>query len=97
MKRLTSGGWLFLCSAIYLIAATIDLFVYNFCRIEYMQIAWVVVMSLPLIIPMQKIVDVKPLWNFKILCIIIAPFYIGLWCLMHPREVWEQAKKEFWS
>ena len=60
------------------------------------QIVWVAVMSLPLIIPMQKIVDVKPLWNFKILCIIIAPFYIGLWCLMHPREVWEQAKKEFW-
>ena len=77
MKRLTGGGWLFLCCAIY-------------------QIVWVAVMSLHLIIHMQKIVDVKPLWNFKILCIIIAPFYIGLWCLMHPREVWEQAKKEFW-
>ena len=74
MKRLTGGGWLFICCAIYMIAATIDLFVYNFCPIEYIQIVWLIVMSLPLIIAMQKLVDVKPLWTFKILCILRKSF-----------------------
>jgi hypothetical protein len=33
-------------------------------------------------------------WYRKLLYIIIAPFYIGAWCIMNPRRVWEQAKKE---
>ena len=34
-------------------------------------------------------------WYKKLLYIIIAPFIIGAWCLMNPRKVWEQAKKDF--
>jgi hypothetical protein len=31
----------------------------------------------------------------KLLYLIIAPFIIGAWCVMNPRKVWEQAKKEY--
>jgi hypothetical protein len=31
----------------------------------------------------------------KLLYLIIAPFVIGAWCVMNPRKVWEQAKKEY--
>jgi hypothetical protein len=35
-------------------------------------------------------------WYKKLLLImIIAPFIIGVWCIMNPRIVWEQAKKDF--
>jgi len=30
-----------------------------------------------------------------VLYILIAPFVIGAWCIMNPRKVWEQAKKDF--
>jgi hypothetical protein len=31
----------------------------------------------------------------KLLFMIIAPFIIGAWCVMNPRKVWEQAKKDW--
>jgi hypothetical protein len=31
----------------------------------------------------------------KVLLIIVAPFIIGAWCIMNPRKVWEQAKKDY--
>jgi hypothetical protein len=31
----------------------------------------------------------------KLLYLIIAPFIIGAWCVMNPRKVWEQAKKDY--
>jgi hypothetical protein len=34
-------------------------------------------------------------WYKKLLYILIAPFIIGVWCIMNPRTVWEQAKKDF--
>jgi hypothetical protein len=34
-------------------------------------------------------------WYKKLLLMIIAPFIIGAWCIMNPRTVWEQAKKDF--
>ena len=38
--------------------------------------------------------DMLP-WYKKLLYILIAPFVIGVWCVMNPRKVWEQAKKDF--
>ena len=35
-----------------------------------------------------------PLYR-KVLLIIVAPFIIGAWCIMNPRKVWEQAKKDY--
>ena len=35
-----------------------------------------------------------PLYR-KVLLIIMAPFIIGAWCIMNPRKVWEQAKKDY--
>ena len=34
-------------------------------------------------------------WYKKLLFIIIAPFILGAWCVMNPRKVLEQAKKDF--
>ena len=34
-------------------------------------------------------------WYRKVLLIIVAPFIIGSWCIMNPRKVWEQAKKDY--
>lgn len=31
----------------------------------------------------------------RILVVIAAPFFITGWCLMNPRKVWEQAKKDW--
>ena len=31
----------------------------------------------------------------KVLLFIVAPFIIGAWCIMNPRKVWEQAKKDY--
>ena len=35
----------------------------------------------------------KPLPTWLIL--LAAPFIIGAWCIMNPRKVWEQAKKDW--
>lgn len=35
-----------------------------------------------------------PLYR-KVLLIIVAQFIIGAWCIMNPRKVWEQAKKDY--
>lgn len=32
----------------------------------------------------------------KILAMIVAPFVVFAWCIMNPKKVWIQAKKE-WS
>jgi hypothetical protein len=34
-------------------------------------------------------------WYRKVLLIIVAPIIIGAWCIMNPRKVWEQAKKDY--
>lgn len=34
-------------------------------------------------------------WYRKLLLYLVSPFIIGAWCIMNPRKVWEQAKKEF--
>lgn len=35
-----------------------------------------------------------PLYK-KFLLLLIAPFFIGAWCIMNPSKVWKQAKKDF--
>ena len=34
-------------------------------------------------------------WYRKVLYLIIAPFIILAFCILNPRKVWEQAKKDF--
>jgi hypothetical protein len=34
-------------------------------------------------------------WYRKLLYILLAPFIVGVFCIMNPRKVWAQAKKEF--
>ena len=35
------------------------------------------------------------LWYKKLLLMIIAPFIIGVWCIMNPRKVWDEIKQHF--
>ena len=35
-----------------------------------------------------------PSWR-KVIYLTAAPFIIGVWCIMNPRKVWEQAKKDW--
>lgn len=37
----------------------------------------------------------KLTWYKKTLLIVVAPFIIGAWCVMNPRAVWAEAKKEW--
>jgi hypothetical protein len=34
-------------------------------------------------------------WYRRVLYSIVAPFVIGIWCIMNPRKFWSQVKKEF--
>jgi hypothetical protein len=35
-----------------------------------------------------------PVWR-QAIYLFFAPLIIGAWCIMNPRKVWEQAKKEW--
>ncbi|CAB4241727.1 hypothetical protein UFOVP71_265 [uncultured Caudovirales phage] len=60
-----SGGyWLFWTSTIYFLVAMFDLFVYNFTSTEYIQVTWILVLSLPLWIkPFAKWLNMKTIWE----------------------------------
>ena len=36
-------------------------------------------------------------WYRKVLYLIIAPFIILAFCILNPRKVYEQAKKDWWK
>lgn len=35
-----------------------------------------------------------PTWRV-VVYMLIAPLVIAVWCIMHPKQVWEQAKKDW--
>jgi TRAP-type mannitol/chloroaromatic compound transport system permease large subunit len=50
---------------IYLVVGFLDIY-YKWWPTEYVQAVWVVILSAPLWIPMQRIVDMDPIWyEFK--------------------------------
>ena len=60
---LSPGEWLFTVSAIYIIIEMINIFWYRFVPTEYIQMVWVLITAVPLVIPMPKIVRVRPFWS----------------------------------
>lgn len=34
-------------------------------------------------------------WYKKLMLIVLAPVIIGAWCVMNPKAVWKEAKKEW--
>lgn len=60
---LSSGQYLFYTGLVYFILGLLDLFWYRFTEPEVLQAVWVVVLALPLLVPMQRIVRIDPLWK----------------------------------
>ena len=60
----TGGYWLFWTTFIYFWVGMFDIFVYNFTRTEFIQVAWIIVMSLPLYIkPLARYFNMKCVWE----------------------------------
>lgn len=59
----SSGGWLLFCCVIYALVGLFDIFVYNFARVEFIQLVWMIVMGLPLFIKMKWLVRVDTVWE----------------------------------
>jgi hypothetical protein len=57
-------AYMILVGSVYLIAGLVNFFVYEFAKLEYIQLVWLVVLSLPVFVPMRKIVRGSPLWRF---------------------------------
>jgi hypothetical protein len=66
MKKLPiSPGWyLFYTGFVYLLAGTVDIFIYRFCDPELLSMAYCVILSLPLIFtPIARFVGMKTFWE----------------------------------
>ena len=60
----TGGYWLFWTTFIYFWVGMFDIFVYNFTRTEFIQVAWIIIMSLPLYIkPLARYFNMKCVWE----------------------------------
>ena len=53
--------WLISVNLAYLVVGLINLFVYNFTHTEVIQMAWILVLMLPVWCPMKRIVKDSPL------------------------------------
>ena len=59
-----AGTYLFYCSAIYFFVAMYAVFVEPTFRLEYVQVVWLVVCSLPLWIPpLARFLNMRVLWK----------------------------------
>jgi len=54
-------AWMLGINCIYLVVGLLDIY-YRWWPTEYVQMVWVSVLSLPLWIPMQRIVRMDPIW-----------------------------------
>lgn len=59
---ISSGAWLVSTTTIYVVAAIITAIFYKSVDLVYIQLVWLAVTALPLVVPMQKIVRMDPLW-----------------------------------
>lgn len=61
---ISSLAWLFGINSIYLVIGLLDIY-YKWWPTEYVQAVWIVILSLPIWIPMQRIVNMDPIWQVK--------------------------------
>ena len=54
--------WMLTINIIYMIVGFADLY-YHWWPVEYVQAVWCLVLSLPLWIPMHRIVAMDPIWK----------------------------------
>ena len=62
--RPTGGVWLFTTGALYLELVAVDFLAGEPVPIEFLQLAWVLIMSLPLFVPpLARFFEIKTVWE----------------------------------
>ena len=60
----TGGYYLFWTCAVYFFTGMFNIFVYEFTRSEFIQIAWIIVLIIPLTVkPVADYFNVRRLWK----------------------------------
>lgn len=54
--------WMLVINGIYLVVGLLDIY-FKWWPTEYVQAVWVVILSLPIWLPMQRIVSIDPIWK----------------------------------
>ena len=60
---ISPGQYLFCSGLVYFVVGMFDIFVYHFCETEYIQMAWMLVLLIPVLVPMRKFVRNTPFWR----------------------------------
>jgi hypothetical protein len=60
-----SGGyWLFWISFVYLVVGFVNIFLYNFVESAYVQMVYILILSLPLVIkPFANYLNMRTIWE----------------------------------
>lgn len=58
---LSTLAWMMIVNGIYLVVGFADIY-YKWWPTEYVQMVWVIILSLPVWLPMQRIVNMDPIW-----------------------------------
>lgn len=53
--------WMMVVNGIYLVVGLLDVY-FKWWPTEYVQMVWVIILSLPVWLPMQRIVHMDPIW-----------------------------------
>lgn len=62
---ISSNVWLLSTTAIYIVICLFNIFLHKFSDGNTIQFIWLAVTSLPLYVPMQKLVKMDPFWSKK--------------------------------
>jgi hypothetical protein len=62
---ISPGQYMFWTGLVYFIVGMFDVLVYRFCEPEYIQMAWVLVLMIPVFFPIAGIVRGAPLWRVE--------------------------------
>ena len=60
---LSPGEYMFVTGLIYFVVGMYDIFVDRFVEPEYIQMAWIFVLFIPVLFPINKIVRNTPFWR----------------------------------
>lgn len=56
--------WMLGINLIYLVVGLLDIH-YQWWPTEYVQAVWVTILSMPIWLPLQKFIDMDPIWKLK--------------------------------
>lgn len=59
------GEYLLITGAMYLAVVLVNVFVYRFAPAEFIQLAWILVLCIPVVFPVRWLVRGTPFWKIK--------------------------------